>query len=267
MLTATLLLYVVLSAPREPEVVPQTYTAAEEPLLQALNRERLLQIRGLKKAIRRGYGGVRLQRRQALQSFRELALPSFKWDDPAADCGTIVGTITVQKVVDGNTAIMVDSDVVTVPQTAVSGQFLLVNFSTAGMIVGHPFVLPELVRGEGQRLCWMTNGTAVTLPAISPVTLRKDDLLAKLARYAADHQSIGKAKPPAARTAGPSKAADHAQALQALLSNGRKLAHAGLSAAAEKDLKKIIAAAPGTQTAADAQKELDALPSRAAVPH
>jgi hypothetical protein len=47
-----------------------------------------------------------------------------------------------------------------------------------------------------------------------------------------------------------------------VLKNARTLAEAKLVAAARKDLERIITGAPGTAIAAEAQKELDALPAR-----
>jgi TolA-binding protein len=56
-------------------------------------------------------------------------------------------------------------------------------------------------------------------------------------------------------------AADPAHATAARLANARNLVKAGLYAAADKMLRKIIDDAPGTEIAAEAQKELDAMPA------
>ena len=85
---------------------------------------------------------------------------------------------------------------------------------------------------------------------LAAVARARDDKTRERARIA-DHERELKREAAAKR---------EANKYPALLKNARQLENAKLYTAAEKILRRIIAEAPGTPAAAEAQKELDALP-------
>jgi hypothetical protein len=138
----------------------------------------------------------------------------------------------------------------------------ITGFSTRNFADDQRVQIDGLFLVDGTKTYTTVLGASKTVRVFRPFVCDREKVIAEFqaqSRARAQAAQVAPTKPTVSPKPPQSPEAVAQKRLTALLNNSRSLIKAGLRDPAEKNLKRIIAEAPGTAIAAEAQKELDGL--------